>query len=55
MRIKQIIEKYILESNLNNNLELWSEITKQFNDEIYKLVLEEFNKKYVIKSIFIEK
>ena len=55
IKIKQIIEKYILESNMKNNIELWSEITKQFNQEIYRLVLDKFNKKYVIKSIFIEK
>jgi ribonuclease J len=55
INVKQSIEDFILKNNLNNNSEGWSEITKQFNNKIYKLILEKFNKKYVIKSIFIEK
>lgn len=52
-----------LEKNINNNkdfssiynLQGWDKITEQFNQKIYKLVLTEFNKKYLIKTIFIEK
>tara|TARA_B110000438_G_scaffold184845_1_gene176560 strand:- start:5579 stop:7195 length:1617 start_codon:yes stop_codon:yes gene_type:complete len=52
-----------LEKNINDNkdfsaiynLQGWDKITEQFNKKIYKLVLTEFNKKYLIKTIFIEK
>tara|TARA_B110000438_G_scaffold241617_1_gene240816 strand:+ start:135 stop:1751 length:1617 start_codon:yes stop_codon:yes gene_type:complete len=55
--------KKFLEENINNNkdfssiynLQGWNKITEQFNQKIYKLVLSEFNKKYLIKTIFIEK
>jgi len=58
VKIKKLIEDYILGKDFSkkfNKPEGWSQITKQFNKKIYKLILEEFNKKYVIKSIFIEK
>jgi len=58
IKIKQFVENFILRKNFGkefNKLEAWSQITRQFNKEIYKLLLDKFNKKYVVKSIFIEK
>ena len=55
VKIKKTIENFILRGNHKNNCELGSEITKQFNQEIYKLIVEKFNRKYIVKSLFIEK
>jgi len=58
IKIKEFLEKNIInneEISSIYNLQGWNEITEQFNLKIYKLILTKFNKKYQIKTIFVEK
>ena len=58
IKIKEFLEKNIInneEFSSIYNLEGWDKITEQFNLKIYKLILTKFNKKYQIKTIFVEK
>ena len=58
IKIKEFLEKNIInneEFSSIYNLQGWDEITEQFNLKIYKLILTKFNKKYQIKTIFVEK
>ena len=50
------LKNYILENKTFNSFNIhqdWTQITEQFNLEIYKLVLSKFNKKYQIKTIIL--
>ena len=50
------LKSHILENKTLNSFNIhqdWSQITEQFNQEIYKLVLSKFNKKYQIKTIIL--
>ena len=58
IKIETFLEKNIIDNKDFSsiyNLQGWDKITEQFNQKIYKLILTEFNKKYLIKTIFIEK
>jgi mRNA degradation ribonuclease J1/J2 len=58
IKIINEVNNFILNHSMNeifNTDEGWSEITKQFSKNLYKLILDKFNKKYLIKSLFIEK
>ena len=57
IKIINNVKNFILNSmtEISNTEEGWNKITKQLNKNLYKLILENFNKKYLIKSLFIEK
>ena len=57
IKIINDVKNFILNSmtEISNTEEGWNKITKQLNKNLYKLILENFNKKYLIKSLFIEK
>ena len=55
-KIKDYLKKHLSNNNSLEGLHIlqdWSQITEQFNLEIYKLVLSKFNKKYQIKTIIL--
>ena len=55
-KITSHLKSYILENKTFNSFNIhqdWTQITEQFNLEIYKLVLSKFNKKYQIKTIIL--
>ena len=56
IKIKDYLKKHLSNNNSLEGLHIlqdWSQITEQFNQEIYKLVLSKFNKKYQIKTIIL--
>ena len=58
IKIINEVNNFILNHSMDeifNTDEGWSEITKQFSKNLYKLILDKFKKKYLIKLLFIEK
>ena len=56
IKIKDYLKKHLSNNNSLEGLHIlqdWRQITEQFNQEIYKLVLSKFNKKYQIKTIIL--
>ena len=57
MKIINEVNNFIqnqITNDIFNTDEGWCKITKQLNNNLYKLLLDKFNKKYLIKLLFIE-